>query len=172
MSNQRIGSSLSSFLDEMNIPRRDRASGHQEDSHPATPTGDEARELLAEPASQRDANESDGDQPDARPERFRGHAGHTDSRIPGSRDRLQKENLQAEIAGQRATWTEEKQAQLREQREPEEALKKQRQRENDEYEYKKGLERRRRRTSTKSRYFLKNTTACHSPARAIRTCLF
>lgn len=55
--------------------------------------------------------------------------------------RLQREKLEAEIAGQRAAWTEENQAQLREQKEGEEALKKQRQRENDEYEYKKGLER-------------------------------
>jgi hypothetical protein len=55
--------------------------------------------------------------------------------------RLQKEKLDAEIASQRAAWTEEKQAQLRDQKEAEESLKKQRQRENDEYEYKKGLER-------------------------------
>ncbi len=55
--------------------------------------------------------------------------------------RLQREKLEAEIAGQRAAWTEEKQAQLRDQKEAEEALKKQRQRENDEYEYKKMLER-------------------------------
>jgi len=55
--------------------------------------------------------------------------------------RLEKQKLDSEISTQRAVWTEEKQAQLREQKEADEALKRQRQRENDDYEYKKALER-------------------------------
>ena len=55
--------------------------------------------------------------------------------------RLRREKLEAEIAGQRAAWTEEEQVRFREQKEAEEVLKKQRQRENDEYDYKRALER-------------------------------
>jgi len=54
-----------------------------------------------------------------------------------------KEDLEAEIAAQRATWEEEEQQTDRERKETEESLKKQRQRETDDYEYKKGLERKR-----------------------------
>jgi colicin import membrane protein len=55
--------------------------------------------------------------------------------------RTQKEELEAEIAAQRAAWVEEERDRAREQKEYEEALKKQRQREADEFEYKKALER-------------------------------
>jgi colicin import membrane protein len=53
----------------------------------------------------------------------------------------QKESLEEEIAGQRATWEEESARVERERKDQEESLKKQRQREIDEYEYKKTLER-------------------------------
>jgi len=53
----------------------------------------------------------------------------------------QKEQLDAEIAAQRAAWEEEKAQGERDSKEQEEALKKQRQREIDEYEYRKTLER-------------------------------
>lgn len=53
----------------------------------------------------------------------------------------QKQELEEEIAAQRATWEEEKGAAERERKEQEESLKKQRQREIDDYEYKKALER-------------------------------
>jgi hypothetical protein len=53
----------------------------------------------------------------------------------------QKQQLEAEIAAQRAAWQEELQTTERERKEQEESLKKQRQREIEEYEYKKALER-------------------------------
>ncbi|HXW14200.1 MAG TPA: hypothetical protein VEN79_06800 [Terriglobia bacterium] len=53
----------------------------------------------------------------------------------------QKDQLEAEIAVQRATWAEEQKQSERERKEQEETLKKQRQREMDEYEYRKALER-------------------------------
>ena len=53
----------------------------------------------------------------------------------------QKEQLQAEIAAQRAAWEEEVRQTERDRKEQEENLKKQRQREVEEYEYKKALER-------------------------------
>ncbi len=53
----------------------------------------------------------------------------------------QKEQLEAEIATQRAAWQEEARQAERDRKEQEEALKKQRQREIDEYEYRKALER-------------------------------
>jgi len=53
----------------------------------------------------------------------------------------QKENLEHEIAAQRAAWEEESASVERERKEQEESLKKQRQREIDDYEYKKTLER-------------------------------
>ncbi len=53
----------------------------------------------------------------------------------------QREQLEAEIAAQRAAWAEEVRQTERDRKEQEEALKKQRQREIDEYEYKKTLER-------------------------------
>jgi hypothetical protein len=53
----------------------------------------------------------------------------------------QKEQLEAEIAAQRAAWEEELRQTERERKEQEELLKKQRQRETDEYEYRKALER-------------------------------
>jgi hypothetical protein len=53
----------------------------------------------------------------------------------------QKQELEAEIARERAAWEEEAARTERERKEQEEALKKQRQREIDEYEYKKTLER-------------------------------
>jgi hypothetical protein len=52
-----------------------------------------------------------------------------------------KEELESEIAAQRATWDEELKRTERERKEQEELLRKQRQREIDEYEYKKALER-------------------------------
>jgi len=52
-----------------------------------------------------------------------------------------KEELEAEIATQRAAWDEELKRTERERKEQEELLRKQRQREIDEYEYKKALER-------------------------------
>jgi colicin import membrane protein len=55
----------------------------------------------------------------------------------------QKEELEGEIAAQKAAWEESTQTAERERKEQEEALKKQRQREIDEYEYKKNLERKR-----------------------------
>jgi hypothetical protein len=54
---------------------------------------------------------------------------------------VQKEQLEAGIAAQRAAWEEEVHTTERERREQEENLKKQRQREIDDYEYKKTLER-------------------------------
>ena len=53
----------------------------------------------------------------------------------------QKQELEQQIAGQRAAWEEESRAVERERREQEESLKKQRQREMEDYEYKKALER-------------------------------
>lgn len=53
----------------------------------------------------------------------------------------QKEQLEGDIAAQRAAWGEELKQTERERKEQEEALKKQRQREIDEYEYRKALER-------------------------------
>ena len=53
----------------------------------------------------------------------------------------EKENLEREIAAQRAAWEGETARVERERKEQEEGLKKQRQREIDEYEYKKALER-------------------------------
>ena len=53
----------------------------------------------------------------------------------------QKEQLETEIAAQRAAWEEESRQTERDRKEVEELLKKQRQREMDEYEYRKGLER-------------------------------
>jgi hypothetical protein len=53
----------------------------------------------------------------------------------------QKEQLETEIAAQRAAWQEELRQTERERKEQEELLKKQRQREIDEYEYRKALER-------------------------------
>jgi hypothetical protein len=53
----------------------------------------------------------------------------------------QKEELESEIAAQRATWDEELKRTERERKEQEELLRKQRQREIEEYEYKKALER-------------------------------
>jgi colicin import membrane protein len=53
----------------------------------------------------------------------------------------QKEQLEAEIASQRAAWQEETRQAERDRKEQEEALKKQRQREIDDYEYRKALER-------------------------------
>ncbi len=53
----------------------------------------------------------------------------------------QKQQLEAEMAAQRAAWEEETRAAERERKEQEEALRKQRQREIDDYEYKKTLER-------------------------------
>jgi colicin import membrane protein len=53
----------------------------------------------------------------------------------------QKEQLGAEVAAQRAAWTEEARQTERDRKEQEETLKKQRQREIDEYEYKKALDR-------------------------------
>ncbi|HXJ94318.1 MAG TPA: hypothetical protein VMT20_15835 [Terriglobia bacterium] len=55
----------------------------------------------------------------------------------------QKEQLEAEIAAQRAAWQEETRQAERDRKEQEEALKKQRQREIDDYEYRKALERKR-----------------------------
>jgi hypothetical protein len=52
-----------------------------------------------------------------------------------------KEELESEIASQRAAWDEELKRTERERKEQEENLRKQRQREIDEYEYKKALER-------------------------------
>jgi colicin import membrane protein len=53
----------------------------------------------------------------------------------------QKEQLETEIAAQRAAWEEETRQTERERKEQEENLKKQRQRETEEYEYRKALER-------------------------------
>lgn len=53
----------------------------------------------------------------------------------------QKEQLEMEIAAQRAAWAEELKQSERERKEQDEVLKKQRQREIDEYEYRKILER-------------------------------
>lgn len=53
----------------------------------------------------------------------------------------QKQQLEADIAAQRAAWQEELRTTERERKELEESLKKQRQREIEEYEYKKALER-------------------------------
>jgi colicin import membrane protein len=53
----------------------------------------------------------------------------------------QKEQLETEIAAQRAAWQEEARQAERDRKEQEETLKKQRQREIDEYEYRKALER-------------------------------
>jgi hypothetical protein len=53
----------------------------------------------------------------------------------------QKQQLETEIAAQRAAWEEESAVAERERKEQEESLKKQRQREIEEYEYKKALER-------------------------------
>jgi hypothetical protein len=53
----------------------------------------------------------------------------------------QKEQLEAEIAAQRAAWQEESRQTERERKEQDETLKKQRQRESDDYEYRKALER-------------------------------
>jgi len=53
----------------------------------------------------------------------------------------QKQQLETEIAAQRATWEEESERTERERKEQEESLKKQRQRDIDDYEYKKALER-------------------------------
>jgi len=53
----------------------------------------------------------------------------------------QKQELEQQIASQRAAWEEETRAAERERREQEESLKKQRQREVEDYEYKKALER-------------------------------
>ena len=53
----------------------------------------------------------------------------------------QKEQLEAEMAVQRAAWQEEVRQTERERKEQEESLKRQRQREIDEYEYRKSLER-------------------------------
>jgi colicin import membrane protein len=53
----------------------------------------------------------------------------------------QKEQLEREIAAQRAAWEEEKRLTERERKEQEEGLKKQRQRETEEYDYRKALER-------------------------------
>jgi hypothetical protein len=53
----------------------------------------------------------------------------------------QKEQLEAEIAAQRASWEEELRQTERERKEQDELLKKQRQRETDDYEYRKSLER-------------------------------
>jgi hypothetical protein len=56
-------------------------------------------------------------------------------------NRAQKESLETEISAQRAAWAEEERERLREQKEYDEALKKQRQREAEDFEYKKVLER-------------------------------
>jgi len=53
----------------------------------------------------------------------------------------QKEQLEAEVAAQRTTWSEEQKQSEQERKEQEETLKKQRQREAEEYEYRKALER-------------------------------
>lgn len=53
----------------------------------------------------------------------------------------QKEQLESEVAAQRAAWQEELRQTERERKEQDELLKKQRQRETDEYEYRKVLER-------------------------------
>ncbi len=53
----------------------------------------------------------------------------------------EKENLEAEIAGQRSAWEEETRDAERERKEQEESLKKARAREIEEYDYKKNLER-------------------------------
>ena len=53
----------------------------------------------------------------------------------------EKQQLETEIAGQRAAWEEESEHAERERKEQEESLKKQRQREIEDYEYKKALER-------------------------------
>ena len=53
----------------------------------------------------------------------------------------QKDQLEAEIAAQRAAWQEETRQAERDRKEQEETLKKQRQREIDDYEYRKALER-------------------------------
>ena len=53
----------------------------------------------------------------------------------------QKQELEAEIAGQRAAWEEEAARVDRERKDQEEALKKQRQRENEDFEYRKTQER-------------------------------
>src|ERR1035441_7532617 len=53
----------------------------------------------------------------------------------------QKQQLETEIAAQRAAWEEESAGAERERKEQEESLKKQRQREIEDYEYKKALER-------------------------------
>ncbi len=53
----------------------------------------------------------------------------------------EKEQLEAQIAAQRAEWEQESKTVERERKEQEEALRKQRQRETDEYEYRKTLER-------------------------------
>ena len=55
--------------------------------------------------------------------------------------RAQRESLEGEISAQRAAWAEEERERMREQKEYEEALKKQRQREAEDFEYKKALER-------------------------------
>ncbi|MFN0062852.1 MAG: hypothetical protein ACKVPX_10075 [Myxococcaceae bacterium] len=55
--------------------------------------------------------------------------------------RAKQAELESEISTRRSTWLEERQAHDRDQREAEEALKKQRQRETEDYEYKKALER-------------------------------
>lgn len=53
----------------------------------------------------------------------------------------QKDRLEAESAAQRAAWAEERQAFAKEQRDAEDALKRDRQREREDFEYKKALER-------------------------------
>jgi hypothetical protein len=53
----------------------------------------------------------------------------------------QRQQLESEMVSQRTAWIEEKQAAAREQKEIDEAVRKQRQRESDDYEYKKALER-------------------------------
>lgn len=55
--------------------------------------------------------------------------------------RLQKEQLERESSEQRASWTREEEERTQQQKEYEDALKKQRQREVEDYEYKKTLER-------------------------------
>jgi colicin import membrane protein len=55
----------------------------------------------------------------------------------------QREELEGEIAAQKAEWEESTESAERERKEQEEALRKQRQREIDDYEYKKNLERKR-----------------------------
>ncbi|MBX7116072.1 MAG: hypothetical protein K1X64_17210 [Myxococcaceae bacterium] len=55
--------------------------------------------------------------------------------------KARRQQLEAEMATERSAWLEEKQAAVREQKELDEAVKKQRQREADEYDYKKAQER-------------------------------